>query len=55
MPGMDGAELAARLRHRRPELKVLYLTAYANELFNKKASLWEGEAFLGKPASRVMS
>jgi len=32
-------------------LKVLYLTGYADLLFNERATLWEGEAYLDKPCS----
>jgi len=51
MPGMDGCELARRLRQTRPELRVLYLTGFADALFGEKPILWEDEAFLEKPAS----
>jgi CheY-like chemotaxis protein len=51
MPRMDGDELAARLRQSWPDLKVLYLTGYSQALFGNRALLWEGEAFLGKPAA----
>lgn len=51
MPRMDGDELAARLRQRTPDLKVLYLTGYSQALFSSRGMLWEGEAFLEKPCS----
>ncbi len=51
MPGMDGDVLAARLRQREPDLKVLYLTGYADQLFHERGSLWRAEAFLEKPCS----
>ncbi len=51
MPQMDGAELAARLRQSLPDLKILYLTGYSQALFDDRALLWEGEAFLEKPCS----
>ena len=51
MPQMDGDELAARLRQSWPDLKVLYLTGYSQALFDNRALLWEGEAFLEKPCS----
>jgi CheY-like chemotaxis protein len=51
MPEMDGDELAARLRRSTPDLKVLYLTGYAQTLFDHRGVLWEGEAFLEKPCS----
>jgi FixJ family two-component response regulator len=51
MPEMTGAELARRLRHDDPLLKVLYLTGYTDRLFTEKGTLWEGESFLEKPCS----
>jgi CheY-like chemotaxis protein len=52
MPQMGGEELARRLRQTMPTLKVLYLTSYADQLFDIKGGrLWEDEAFLEKPAS----
>jgi len=51
MPRMDGDELAAELRRRDPDLKVLYLTGFADMLFQNKEVLWEGEAYLEKPCT----
>lgn len=51
MPRMEGHELAQLLRRREPHMKVLYLTGYAERLFNAKGGLWEDEAFLDKPSS----
>ena len=51
MPRMSGDELAGRLRQRDPDLKVLYLTGYSDQLFRSKQTLWDGEAFLEKPCS----
>jgi two-component system, cell cycle sensor histidine kinase and response regulator CckA len=51
MPEMEGDELAARLRHLNPDVKILYLTGFSPELFKAKGTLWEGEAFLEKPCS----
>lgn len=51
MPGMDGDSLAARLRQREPDLKVLYLTGYADQLFAQRGALWRAEAFLEKPCT----
>jgi CheY-like chemotaxis protein len=51
MPRMAGDELAQRMRQRDPDLRVLYLTGYTDRLFAEKQMLWEGEAFLEKPAS----
>jgi two-component system cell cycle sensor histidine kinase/response regulator CckA len=51
MPGMDGDALAARLRQREPDLKVLYLTGFADQLFSERVALWRDEAFLEKPCT----
>lgn len=51
MPRMNGDELARRLRDRQPDIKILYLTGFCDHLFEKKAMLWEDEAFLEKPCT----
>jgi CheY-like chemotaxis protein len=51
MPGMSGLALAAELVTKDPELKVLYLTAHADELFRQTHALKPHEAFLEKPVS----
>ena len=49
MPGMQGDEMAARLRRMRPDLKILFVTAFANDLFDAQGLLWSDEAYLDKP------
>jgi CheY-like chemotaxis protein len=49
MPQMKGRELAERLRARDPEIKVLYQTGFSDLLFEDRAELEEGAAFLEKP------
>jgi two-component system, cell cycle sensor histidine kinase and response regulator CckA len=51
MPGMSGDELARILRQTDPNLKVLYLTGYSDQLFKEKTTLWADEAFLEKPCT----
>ena len=51
MPRMEGDELASRLRQQEPDLKVLYLTGFADLLFKNKEMLWDGEAYLEKPCT----
>lgn len=51
MPGMRGNELAARLRYGNPDLPVLYLTGFTDDLFKEKINLWQNEAYLDKPFS----
>jgi PAS domain S-box-containing protein len=50
MPGgMNGHELAARLRADRPALKVVYTSGYSADLTQHGASLIDGANFLPKP------
>ena len=51
MPQMTGDELARRLRHDEPTLKVLYVTGYSDQLFKEKTTLWQDEAYLEKPCT----
>jgi CheY-like chemotaxis protein len=51
MPRMDGRQLADALRERQPDLKVLFLTAYADTLFADRAMLGENTAYVEKPVS----
>ena len=59
MPNLSGDEMARQFRLRQPDLKVLYVSGYVDELFEKRHTLWQGEAFLeavhveGPAASRV--
>lgn len=49
MPVMRGEEMAKRIRTRRPDLRVLYVTAHSERLFRERPELIDGEAFLDKP------
>jgi two-component system cell cycle sensor histidine kinase/response regulator CckA len=51
MPGMSGRVLAAELVAKRPDLRVLYITAHADDLFHGTRLLEPHEAFLEKPVS----
>jgi YesN/AraC family two-component response regulator len=51
MPEMTGDELARRMRMRQPDVRVLYLTGFNEQLFADKRVLWEGEAYLDKPTT----
>jgi PAS domain S-box-containing protein len=53
MPRMNGRELAERLVARRPGLRVLYLSGYAEDPGGNRTPLVEGAAFLGKPFKPV--
>jgi len=49
MPSMTGDELVARVREKRPRVKVLILTAHSDILDAEGAAWWANEAHLGKP------
>jgi CheY-like chemotaxis protein len=51
MPGMSGRTLAAQMVKTHPKLKVLYVTANADVLFQQGRELGAHEAFLEKPVS----
>src|SRR4051812_44452610 len=51
MPGLNGDELARRVRLQHPDLKVLYLTGFSDRLFASRLVLWANEAFIDKPVS----
>jgi CheY-like chemotaxis protein len=49
MPGMDGLALLGEIKHRRPELPVLMVTAYGDEQRMRRAFDLGAAAFLPKP------
>jgi two-component system cell cycle sensor histidine kinase/response regulator CckA len=49
MPGMSGPALAERLIAEWPELKVLYITGYAEEAIQRQGAFPVGGALLEKP------
>ena len=49
MPGMDGAELARRVRETRPDIRVLYSSGYTDDAIVREGVLLDGLAFLPKP------
>jgi CheY-like chemotaxis protein len=51
MPEMSGPDMVSRLRRQQPDVPVLYLTGFNDQLFAAKNILWEGEAFLDKPTT----
>lgn len=50
MPLMTGDEVSRLLRRADPDVKVLYFTAYSDQLFATTSSLAANEAFLEKPS-----
>ena len=53
MPSMSGVELARRARELRPELKVLYMSGYSNEMISRQGTMDIGSALLQKPFTRA--
>ncbi len=51
MPGMNGGELARRLRRVRPQCRVLYMSGYSTEAVATQGVLTPGADFLQKPFS----
>ena len=51
MPQMDGTQLIRHVRERRPDLKVICISGYAEESFRKRLDTVEGIHFLPKPFS----
>jgi two-component system cell cycle sensor histidine kinase/response regulator CckA len=51
MPGMNGRELADRLREIRPEMKCLYMSGYTASIIAHRGVLAEGVEFIQKPFS----
>jgi PAS domain S-box-containing protein len=49
MPGMNGRELATRLRASRPGLRVLYTSGHTGSVLSRHGGLEEGTHFLAKP------
>ncbi len=49
MPGMNGRELAAIARKKFANVRVLYVTGFADNLFTGVNELGEGESFIEKP------
>jgi len=54
MPGMDGHELSHRLASRRPALKILYMSGYADDVVASRGAIHNrGTTLLQKPFSRA--
>jgi CheY-like chemotaxis protein len=49
MPGMNGRQLAERLLARKPSLRVLFISGYAEDVLGTSVGFVPGTAFLGKP------
>ncbi|MGH6922615.1 MAG: cell cycle histidine kinase CckA [Propylenella sp.] len=51
MPGMDGPTLMRELRRRQPDLKIIFISGYAEEAFQRSLPEDEDFQFLPKPFS----
>ena len=52
MPEISGPQLIARMRQAGSQAKVLYVTGFADQLFDERDDqLWADEAFLDKPCT----
>jgi CheY-like chemotaxis protein len=49
MPGMDGLELLGKIKHRRPDLPVMMVTAYGDDERRRRASELGASEFITKP------
>ena len=49
MPGINGRELANKVRGKYPRARVLYVTGFADTLFKGLQELGDGESFIEKP------
>jgi two-component system cell cycle sensor histidine kinase/response regulator CckA len=51
MPNMDGPTLVGRIREARPDLKIVFISGYAEDAFRKTMAQQDDIAFLPKPFS----
>ncbi|SHK09948.1 two-component system, cell cycle sensor histidine kinase and response regulator CckA [Shimia gijangensis] len=51
MPGIDGPSWVRRARETRPNIRVVFMSGYAEDSFSDKQAAIEGSAFLPKPFS----
>jgi two-component system cell cycle sensor histidine kinase/response regulator CckA len=49
MPGMGGYELVQQLRERRPDLRVLFMSGYAEQARDPNEAMESGTGFVEKP------
>jgi PAS domain S-box-containing protein len=49
MPGMNGVDLARRVKRLRPEMRVLFMSGYPGEVAAQHGLLAEADTYLGKP------
>ena len=49
MPGMSGVELADRMERERPDMRILFMTGYAEEVVVNEGILGKHRECIGKP------
>ncbi len=49
LPGMNGRQLAAKVSELRPEIKVLYMSGYTDDVIVRRGVLEAGVSYLAKP------
>ena len=49
MPGINGKEVAARLTMQRPDVKIIYMSGYTDQMMGGAGPLEDSAAFLQKP------
>ena len=49
MPGMNGKELAERMKELRPQTKVVFMSGYTNRIMSRDGVLDESVVYLQKP------
>jgi FixJ family two-component response regulator len=54
MPGMNGRQLAGKMRERRSGLKVLFMTGYSGNAIMHQGRLDPGVSLLLKPLTQTM-
>lgn len=52
MPNGNGAELALRLKHQRPDLRVTFVSGYTTDILSKHVGLIPNAVILEKSISR---
>jgi len=52
MPEMSGVELADRLERERPDMRILFMTGYAEEVIVNEGILGKRRECIGKPFTR---
>jgi len=54
LPGIDGLALAARIRQRAPQIPIMILTAYADDMLRRQAANLSIQQILNKPVKIEM-